>query len=882
MKFLKLLVVSLGILSFIISCSDKKDDNGNDQNGDNGHIDDHDDGQFNFTSELKFNLKNTDMIITANSPVAVSKSKNVLRTIADNGDDFEPEEFVYTNAVGVGMDGEIVPLIETSENMIDIELAMVDPKGKYLYIVIEGPWELIEALNGCRFVRAPVDQPEESNLYECVSYHWTPVFAYGNYGERLAGERKPIHFDNDGNLFFLGENVHRQNALLRLETAEESEIPDDYPPELISPLGKFVRITDTAQNPSDFLVTPTGVPVWTGSTQAGSGWFLKAGLPEGGEVTFSSSQVKFYATDTYDAILWAAAEGDECRGIRFARLSDTGGFTRRCFRTNRFTTQGWGMAIPEHLMLANDGFYYGLFEEADSNIFLYRILPFNPEPIMGVEFKGNWHYELPAYISQGNFQISHQHVFAIIEINDPNYGIKNVIRAVRVDTREEKLLFNSRRVEIYRFKISGDTMFVVGRDLNKMVSFVAEVDMAGLVRDEDDEKIIKESETYNAALDSENIRDMAIVRPSVPEKPTGVNPKLMDVIFDQDEPQVATLSFSVPVEEASVEGSLSLKDSSGEDVETFGVWGYANLHLLTGNSKTDDGREGILEWGEVYDFELGTKAFDYWNNPIPDHKEKLAPRKAFEFSIRTEDMQPFNYPATLRFVIDPQKYQEHGTTDNIDRYVISAFDESIADDVEGLEVIADGRSYAPHLAVTTHPASAGFSFNLHFYDWPECYEEDPGHEFDCHDFPFCWQPQEVLLFGRGGYGYEANIGSGCHTDLFWFEDNSINAMNFRKLRARRFGKIMEIEEVFEDETTEQLNYFDKATDTAHKRRVPVFYFWGGATVEFREIEIWPLDHEGNRLGEKPFFIFNSEVAENAPALWGEELMNYLGITIIKK
>jgi len=868
-----LAVIIFAALFSAISCNGSENDK-NDEKKDDLFNDD--DSISKNENALRFNLKNIDMIISAKNPLMVTKGGSVLK----NSSHFLPdEEPFFTNVVGVSMEGEIEPLIRTDYGMIDIELAMTDPQGKYLYVVISGPQELINDLDQCRFLRAPVENEGNFNKYECISAHWKPVFAYGNYGERLAGERKPLHFDSAGNMFFLATGPGG-TALLKLDTSVDVEIPENYPPDLISPLGKLVRITDSAQMPSDFLLTPTGVPVWAGSTQSGSGWFLKAGLPEGGEVTFASSQVKFYATDTFGAVLWASAQGDECKGIRFARLSNEGGFKKRCFETKRFSP-AW-MNTPEHLMLANDGFYYALFENT-GRIALSRVLPPNPDPIMSVEFKGNWHYELPPYIAQGNFQISHQHVFAIIEIDDPNYGIKNVIRAVRVDTREEKLLFNSKRVEIYRFKISGDKMFVVGRDLNKMISFVAEVDMAGLVKGEDEKNIIKEAETFNAALDSENIRDMAVVRPAVPENPTGVNPKLMDILFDIDEPQVATLSFSVPVDESSVENSLSLDDIEKKSVETFGVWGYANLHLLTGDPKTADGIGGELQWGKVYDFELGTAAFDKWNNPIADRKEKFAPREAFRFSIRPADLQPFDFPATLRFVLDPALYEEWGTTEKIERFWFGKFDESIADTVEGVEIITEFRAFLPQLTVSSYPYSAGFAFQLKFYNWEKCYEESP--PADCHNFEFCIPTETVLKLGSNGrsttVGSESQTDKGCHTDLTNMEDNSWQQLNFRKIRAKRFGTFSNIEEIFEDESVVELHKVENATDTAFKRENPVLVISAGSTVEFRTVEIWPLDHDGKRLGETPLFFFDSQTAKNGSTLKGEELMEYLGLIQIK-
>ncbi|HSW61094.1 MAG TPA: hypothetical protein VLJ60_09855, partial [bacterium] len=827
-RMIFLAVIIFTALFSVISCggSDSKNDEENDD------LLNDDDSISKNENPLRFNLKNIDMIISAKSPIDVHGLKSITKL---------PETF-STNVVGVSMEGEIQPLIETDYNMIDIDLAMTDPQGKYLYVVINGPQELIDDLDQCRFLRAPVENEGNFNKYECISPYWKPVFAYGNYGERLAGDRKPLHFDSFGNLFFLATGPGG-TALLKLDTVDV-EIPENYPLDLISPLGKLVRITDSAQMPVDFLLTPTGVPVWAGSTQSGSGWFLKAGLPEGGEVTFASSQVKFYATDTHDAILWASAEGDDCRGIRFARLSKDGGFKKRCFDTKRFSPSAW-MGNPEHLMLANDGFYYALFENT-GRITLSRVFPPNPEPIMGVEFKGNWHYELPPYIAQGNFQISHQHVFAITEIDDPNYGIKNVIRAVRVDNREEKLLFNSKRVEIYRFKISGDKMFVVGRDLNKMASFVAEVDMAGLVKGEAEDTIIKEAETYNAALDSENIQDMTIVRPAVPEKPTGVNPKLMDVLFDIDEPQIATLSFSVPVDESSVETSMTLNDSEKKSVETFGVWGYANLHLLTGDSKTADGIGGELEWGKTYDFKLGDKAFDKWDNPISDKTEKFISRDAFKFSIRPADIQPFEFPATLRFVLDPDLYEEWGTTEKIESFWFGKFDESIADTVEGVEIITEFRAFLPQLTVSTYPFSAGFAFQLKFYNWEECYEEYP--PADCHNFEFCIPTETALKLGSNGRS--TTVGSesqtkGCDSDLTNMEDNSWQQLNFRKIRAKRFGTFSNIEEIFEDESVVELHKVENATDTAFKRENPVMVISAGSTIEFRMIEIWPLDHDGN-------------------------------------
>lgn len=865
-----LAVMVFAALFFVISCNGSENDK-NDEKKDDLLNDD--DSISKNENALRFNLKNIDMIISAKQPIDVQGLKTLTKL---------PETF-HTNVVGVSMEGEIQPLIETDYNMIDIDLAMTDPQGKYLYVVLadSNPQELFNDLNQCRFLRTPVENEGNFNKYECISANWKPVFAYGNYGERLAGERKPLHFDSAGNLFFLATSMGN-NALLKLDTSADVEIPQDYPPDLISPLGKLIRITDSAQMPSDFLLTPTGVPVWTGSTQSGSGWFLKAGLPEGGEVTFASSQVKFYATDTFDAILWASAEGDDCRGIRFARVSEEGGFKKRCFDTKRFSPSAW-MGNPEHLMLANDGFYYALFENT-GRITLSRILPPNPDPIMGIEFKGNWHYELPPYIAQGNFQISHQHVFAIIEIDDPNYGIKNVIRAVRVDTREEKLLFNSKRVEIYRFKISGDKMFVVGRDLNKMISFVAEVDMAGLVKGEDEKDIIKEAETFNAALESENIRDMAIVRPEVPEKPTGVNPKLMDVLFDIDEPQVSTLSFSVPVDEFSVESSLSLVDSEKKSVETFGVWGYANLHLLNGDPKTADGIGGELEWGRTYDFKLGDKAFDKWSNPIADKSEKLSPREAFRFSIRPVDLQPFDFPATLRFVLNPALFEEWGTTEKIERFWFGKFDETIADTVEGLEIVTEFRAFLPQLTVSSYPFSSGFNFQLKFYNWEECYEEYPNQE-KCPGFEFCNPTETVLKLGSNGIstivGLESQVDNGCNADLTNMEDNSWQQTNFRKIKAKRFGKFSNIEEIFEDESVVELYKVENATDTAFKRENLMLVISAGSTVEFRTIEIWPLDHDGNRLGEKPFFFFDAKTAENGSMLRGEDLLEYLGLIEIK-
>ncbi|MGI6394129.1 MAG: hypothetical protein ACOX2F_05295 [bacterium] len=875
MKKTSFIAVALFFTLFLLfSCSSSNND-GDDHLCDFEQFNDDDFSEA--PNPLHFNVKNTDLIVSVNEPIEFDRNKNnpVLRDITVKNPDL-----FSTNVVGVNMEGDVVPLIETYHGMLDVELTMPDPEGKYLYIALSdrnSPY-LLGELDNCLFFRIPVDEEINDDNFECVSRHWRPVFFNANMGESLAGVRKQMHFDSSGNIFFLGIKnfVHNsENAILKLDLSENAEIPEGYPEDLISPLGKFVRITDSAQFTDDFLLTPSGVPVWTGSTQSGSGFFLKAGLREGGEVTLASSEIQFYATDTYDAILWGPAKSDECQGLRFARLSDEGGFTKRCFDSKRLSPLMFGVKI-DRLMLANDGFYYGLYPNIESMLSLSRILPPSPEPIMSMDIKEKG---LGALISQGGFQISHQHVFVIEEIDDPNYGLKDIIRAVRVDTREERLLFNSKRVEIYRFKISGDRMFVVGRDLSKMVSFVAEIDMAGLVQGLPEEDIVEEAETYNAALDSENIRELTVVRPEVPEKPTGVNPKLMDVVFDIDEPQTATLSFSVPVNEKSVENSYTLEDSEKNSVDTLGIWGYANLHLLF-----DDSEEGSpgeqLKWGEVYDFKLGGKAIDKWNNPISDKTAKLTPRDAFGFSIRQADMQPFDYPPTLRFVLNPELFHKWGVRDNLERYWLGKFDETIEHLVEGIEITADFRALLPQLTVFDYPDSAGFSFELNFNNWEEC--NDDTYPQDCFDFDFyCVKTEKILSLGASEQTtfveYEASNLRDCATSMGQVQDKSWNQYSFRKINSKRYAETIVINEIFEDESVAEVFKDEKLNDTAGKREHPQFTITAGSTIEFKFLEVWPLDHDGNRLGDKPFLFFNEEVAENAPALWGEKLLEYLGV-----
>ena len=433
-----------------------------------------------------------------------------------------------------------------------------------------------------------------------------------NWGLFDGGNRKPIQFDAQGNIYVAGYPFTVNNGkVAKRSTATLYKLQANT----------FAATALTQDNESVIFFTmfPNGEPVVAIKGQQGTDLVLYRDNSNGTRrFPFATNMAEpFVNTDTFRTLIYGSASGGT-KGINLVRTSiygvDRATLDYNSQAGTNYNLQAGGKTysglVPRRIISGDDGKFYTVYSASDGNqnnvLLVYQTLPFAKNAVAVIPVTGEWWTWMknrPIQIKRG--------ILYYADVQDrTNIGTVDIIKVVRLRDGTAththiQSLFASKNYRIDSWRAQGDTLHFSGidNDTNQLVQ--GQINTKSIALHEDwstgawlafTPSNVKPTASATAA--SLRIQDMESLHPQQPQADTGGQPGILG--FDSTD-KAASINFTKYMSMSEVESKL-LITSQKAGVATpgyFALWSYQNLHLVydTSSGLTDNVTSGLPACG---------------------------------------------------------------------------------------------------------------------------------------------------------------------------------------------------------------------------------------------------------------------------------------------
>ena len=583
------------------------------------------------------------------------------------------EEEVGCNLIAIDEDGVASDALESLEEL-NVMYTVLSKDQKRVFVVLDPDYmhnsqNTIGATNCMMFA---VDL--QTNEYTCLDQGYSPQKMDNEFITTISSSTaKPIQMDDDGNIYYLGRpftvnsntwceewdnagNCVREHTdywlefdwnvqpVIRMITVKKDA--DGNP--LYNEDGELlyedaIGLTPDVDYIDSFLVSRDGILVYTfvnWETGAGGIKMYADGATNAltGDDTSGWWGDMFYVIGDGGTVIYGSGSaGWGTGGVKFAQRHPVVAGARVVCQldTSLFTSRN-NSPTPSRIMIGDDGYIYGLFNEdtsywdesqgthvSQARINLFRILPYKQTPIISFEVTGNWWDALRGF----DVQISKGYAYYIRTDKHPQnlYSDRNAIKITKLATGDTTTLLNTShtegiytiwddRYELYSWKLVGSKIHFSGFDSNASQVVTGEIDITKLRQGKPSTEYLIIREAASALGESARIRDMEILHPEVVYDPVGA-PVITKIYTDPENRYSASIDFSKYMNRTDVKGKTSIKDV-GADQEvayTMKVWSYRTLHLIFDSDATNATTDPLAA-NTLYQISVDGSAFDLAND----------------------------------------------------------------------------------------------------------------------------------------------------------------------------------------------------------------------------------------------------------------------------
>ncbi len=425
----------------------------------------------------------------------------------------------------------------------------------------------------------------QDNRYTCVDPGYLPVPITTAFRRVVSdGERRPIQLDAEGNLYYLGYSFER-----RYDAREEEYIL--VRAERTQQLRRYGKASGQVRDLSpdidhigQFVVLPNGSIVYT-ATNTNS--LNLVSFVDGQPSTNTLSELRqthladvFFTVDEGNTVLFGASSGAEGeRGIQFGQAHPhiPGARLLKQLNTSLFSSTDAQQPTPTRILMADDGYVYALFTQADATLQLFRILPYQPDPIV----------TLPAALLDMNMQISKGHLY-YMEENRHSAGLFGPRHTIQVRRLEDghtiPLLadddWSTHRYRLFNWRISGDLLTFSAFNQATSEVYIGEINTFRVRRTGDPDQFLNLHKLGSARGAMANIRDIEVLRPQTPEHDYGGEPAVVEVFTDPINRYSVSVEFSKHMNVEDIDQHLQVLDTDNQPVDSLKVWQHRVVHLI--------------------------------------------------------------------------------------------------------------------------------------------------------------------------------------------------------------------------------------------------------------------------------------------------------------
>ena len=464
-----------------------------------------------------------------------------------------------------------------------------------------------------------------------------------NWGLFDGGNRKPIQFDAQGNIYVAGYSFTVNNGkVLKRSTATLYKLQANT--------FAATALTQDNEGVSFFAIFPSGEPVVAIKRNTGMDLvlFRDNGIGSKRYTIASSIAEPFVNTDTYRTLIYGSASGT--KGINLVRTK-TGkeGVERASIDYNTLSGTNYNLQaggktysglVPRRIISGDDGKFYTVYSANDGNqnnvLLVYQTLPFAKNAVAVIPVTGEWWTWMktrPIQIKRG--------ILYYADVQDrANIGAVDVIKVIRLNDGTTQVLFANKNYRIDSWQAQGDTLHFSGidNDANQVVQ--GKIDTKRIAQQNDWSATAwmaftpsNVKATASATAASLRIQDMESLHPQQPLYDTGMAPSI--VAFDSTD-KSAILTFTKYMNMLEVENKLLITHKSGGadpvaapvvSPVVFPLWGYQSLHLVydTSNgteSLSDNITTGLPVGAGSFAIESTDNLFDAYGWSVPKTEVK--------------------------------------------------------------------------------------------------------------------------------------------------------------------------------------------------------------------------------------------------------------------
>lgn len=381
----------------------------------------------------------------------------------------------------------------------------------------------------------------QDNEYSCVDEGYLPIPLTDGFRQAIGdGLRKPLQLDSHGNLYYLA----REFQLTQPDMLTSDATLPGIQLRRYSRAGELLHLSMDRDQIDHFSVLDDGSIAYTVKNEN----TLKLAFPvsEGGdEIRMSTRTLTprgeqgsvFYTVDQTSTVLFGASGSDRRPGVNFVqRVPDSDAINRKQLNTDLYSGADESSA-PKIILLGDDYYVYGLFEQAGSNkLQLSQILPYREDPLFVFD-------DARALLDTNKLQIAKGHMYYVEEV-DRNGVFSDVIKIRRLaDGREYRLLDGqNERYRIFNWRLSGDTLTFAAMDETDSTVVLGTIDTLSLRRTGRPHVVLQPLASAMGA--DRNIRDIEILLPQIPGNDYGGNPRVLDVYTHPDNLYSVSIEFT--------------------------------------------------------------------------------------------------------------------------------------------------------------------------------------------------------------------------------------------------------------------------------------------------------------------------------------------------
>ncbi len=455
------------------------------------------------------------------------------------------------------------------------------------------------AQNNCAIYRVSTTD----NSFSCVLRGVEAVSFVGkDFGKQDGASQKTIQFDDNGNLYILGNSFTVNNdktAITKITTGRLYKV-------LVSDLTNKA-ITQDNEDVTFFTTLKSGEVVAQLTRGNGNDFVMIQNNANASRLTLDSgTNNHFVNTDTYRALIYGNFGGTD-KAIRMVRSATSGGIERVSldYSSNISLTSGgktYSALVPQRVLVADDGFIYTTYaataNDNTSALLIYRTLPFVKDPVAIIPMSGDWW----TWMKNRPLQVKRGILYYADQIDVPSFGKADVITMVRLNNGAKTQLFTDQRYRIDSWKARGDTLFFSGIDQAANVVIQGQINTLKAAQQMSTGTVTNLSYTINtsssASASSATVEDIEVLAPQQPQADTGMNPSILTA---QSTSKSALLSFTKYMDKADVESKVTVTKNNSS-IAYFPLWVYQNLHMVydTNNGLTNDATSGLPTGGGTH------------------------------------------------------------------------------------------------------------------------------------------------------------------------------------------------------------------------------------------------------------------------------------------